>query len=171
MCTSSHPVVSQGPTTPHVSPCHKVFLSYNSYIRKRTRKIRILQNSWLLENNLLKQDGPISGDGGDCQEDFLCCRWQGLPNLHPCPPNTSHSKTTSHPNSTQLKSTPSKTSPTPPQFLPLQYPGSFCKYLNHLVKHLQAILTMRWTAIAKREMYFRSFLKSAPMPTFALRRY
>jgi len=45
VCTSSHPVASQSPTTPRVSPCHK--------------------------------DGPISGDAGDCQEDFLCCRWQG----------------------------------------------------------------------------------------------
>ena len=125
VCTSSHPVVSQGPTTPHVSPCHKVFLSYNSYIRKRTRKIRILPNSWLLQNNLLKQDGPISGDGGDCQEDFLCCRWQGLPNLHPCPPNTSHSKTTSHPNSTQLKSTPSKTSPHHHNFFPSNTTAAF----------------------------------------------
>ena len=29
------------------------------------------------ELKMKTQDGPISGDGGDCQEDFVCCRWQG----------------------------------------------------------------------------------------------
>ena len=40
VCTSSHPIVSQGPTTPHVSPCHKVFfvflIIFTSYIIHHT---------------------------------------------------------------------------------------------------------------------------------------
>ena len=179
VCTSSHPVASQSPTTPRVSPCHKVLnqeKEYN-YHKHENRMVELrvyleiitnMETWWLNFTNITI---------------LQCYKYYKHGN------RTVQSRVMLETANKIFSAVDGKVS------LSLQCQISISNFeyfkvilMNKIFadnyfeqvlkdiqqilnkyweKYLQAIPTTRWTAIARQEMSFLSFLKSAPTPTFA----